>query len=262
VSLLSAAGVCFDYGGRRVLDAVDLALDGGELLGVIGPNGAGKSTLVRLLAGVVRPGAGRVALRGRALADWPSRERAREIALVPQDPRVEFPYTVLEVVLMGRAPHLPALALPGRHDLDLARRALARLEVGELEGRRIDELSGGERQRVFLARALAQEPRVLLLDEPTTHLDLRHQTQLHDVARDLARSGGVAVLSVLHDLNLAAAYCDRLVLLEGGRVACGGPPGQVLQPALLERCFGTRVWVGQHAVTGAPIVLPVAPRGA
>jgi len=164
---------------------------------------------------------------------------------------------VLEVVLMGRAPHLSLLALPGRDDLRIARAALGRLEVAELEARSIDELSGGERQRVFLARALAQQPRALLLDEPTTHLDLRHQTGLHDVARQLCREQGVAVLSVLHDLNLAAAYCDRLVLLDGGRIACAGSPQEVLEPATLERAFGTRVWVGRHALTQAPVVLPV-----
>ena len=170
----------FGYGARSVLDAVDVAVGPGEIVGLIGPNGAGKSTLVRLLAGIVRPGRGVVRLDGRPLADWSRVERARRIALVPQDPRVEFPYTVLEVALMGRAPHLPPLALPRGRDLEIVREVLERLEVAHLAARRIDALSGGERQRVFLARALAQQPAVLLLDEPTTHLDLRHQTGLHD----------------------------------------------------------------------------------
>ncbi len=257
MSLLAADGVRFGYGGRTVLDGVDLAIRPGEIVGLIGPNGAGKSTLVRLLAGILRPAAGTVRLAGRPLAAWTRAERARRLALVPQDPSVEFPYTVLEVVLMGRSPHLPTLALPGRRDLAIARTALARLEVADLEARRMDELSGGERQRVFLARALAQEPAVLLLDEPTTHLDLRHQTQLHDVARARCRQGGVGVLSVLHDLNLAAAYCDRLALLAAGRMVREGRPADVLEPAVLERTFGTRVWVGRHATTHAPVVLPV-----
>jgi iron complex transport system ATP-binding protein len=257
VTLLAADGVCFRYGARTVLDGVDLAIGPGEIVGLIGPNGAGKSTLVRLLAGIIRPMAGVVRLEGRPLAAWTRAERARRLALVPQDPHVEFPYTVLEVVLMGRSPHLPTLALPGRRDLDVARAALARLEVADLEARRMDELSGGERQRVFLARALAQEPAVLLLDEPTTHLDLRHQTQLHDVARARCRQAGVGVLSVLHDLNLAAAYCDRLALLAAGRMVREGRPADVLEPAVLERTFGTRVWVGRHATTHAPVVLPV-----
>jgi len=261
MALLEAAGLRFHYGARRVLDGIDLVLDGGEMVGIIGPNGAGKSTLVRLLAGIVRPASGTIRLRGRPLAAWTRRERAREVALVPQDPRVDFPYTVLEVVLMGRAPHMPALALAGPTDLAVARHALGLLEVADLEARSIDELSGGERQRVFLARALAQEPRLLLLDEPTTHLDLRHQTRLHDVARRRCRDDGVAVLTVMHDLNLAAAYCDRLILLDGGRVGCAGPPAAVLDAAALERAFGTRLWVGRHALTQAPVVLPMPRAG-
>jgi iron complex transport system ATP-binding protein len=257
MSLLAVEGASFRYGPRTVLDGVDLAVAAGEMVGLIGPNGAGKSTLVRLLAGIEHPDGGIVRLDGRPLTAWTRAERARRVALVPQDPRVEFPYTVLEVVLMGRSPHLSTLALPGRRDLEIARAALARLEVGELEARRMDELSGGERQRVFLARALAQEPAVLLLDEPTTHLDLRHQTQLHDVARERCRQAGVGVLSVLHDLNLAAAYCDRLVLLSKGRVAAAGSPAQVLLPDVLEPAFDTRVLVVPHAVTGRPVVLPV-----
>jgi iron complex transport system ATP-binding protein len=261
VSLLAAEGVRFGYGARTVLDGVNLAIERGEMLGLIGPNGAGKSTLVRLLAGILRPTSGAVRLDGRPLSEWTRAARARRLALVPQEPHVEFPYTVLEVVLMGRSPHLSALALPGRRDLDIARAALARLEVADLEARRMDELSGGERQRVFLARALAQEPGILLLDEPTTHLDLRHQTQLHDVARALCRQAGVGVLSVLHDLNLAAAYCDRLLLLAAGRTLSEGPPADVLEPGLLERAFGTRVWVGRHERTHAPVVLPVPDAG-
>ena len=255
--LLDAKGLRFDFGARRVLESVDLTLDDGEMVGIIGPNGAGKSTLVRLLAGILHPSAGTIRLRGRPLASWSRRERAREIALVPQDPRVDFPYSVLEVVLMGRAPHTSALGLAGPHDLAVARGALGLLEVADLEDRSIDELSGGERQRVFLARALAQEPHVLLLDEPTTHLDLRHQTQLHDVARRRCRDDGLAVLTVMHDVNLAAAYCDRLILLAAGRVACAGPPAVVLDAAVLERAFGARLWVGRHALTQAPVVLPM-----
>lgn len=261
MTLLAAEGIRFGYAGRPVLDGVALAVAPGEIVGLIGPNGAGKSTLVRILAGIVRPGAGTVRLAGRPLGDWSRTERARRLALVPQDPRVEFPYTVLEVVLMGRSPHLPTFALPGRHDLDVARAALARLEIADLEARGMDELSGGERQRVFLARALAQEPAVLLLDEPTTHLDLRHQTQLHDVARERCRQGDVGVLTVLHDLNLAAAYCDRLVLIAGGGVVREGPPADVLDATTLERAFGMRVWIGRHPTTHAPVVLPV-PDGA
>jgi len=255
-ALLAAERVSFAYGPRVVLSEVSLAVAPGELVGVIGPNGCGKTTLVRLLSGVLAPRAGSVRLRGAALGTYRRRELARRLAVVPQDPTLEFPFTALEVVLMGRAPHLPALGFPRAHDLAVARAAMARLEVAGLEDRPLDRLSGGERQRVLLARALAQEPEVLLLDEPTTHLDLRHQAGIYDVVAELRRSRGIAVVSVLHDLNLAALYCDRLVLLAGGRVVCEGSPAEVLTPAVLGAAYATEVYVGTNALTGGPIVLP------
>ena len=208
------------------------------------------------------PGAGVVRLDGRPLADWSRRERARRIALVPQDPRVEFPYTVLEVVLMGRAPHLPALALPRGRATSRSSRERAR----SARGRRTSRRAASTRCRAASASACSwrarwrRSRRVLLLDEPTTHLDLRHQTGLHDIARQRCRQDGLGVLSVLHDLNLAAAYCDRLVLLAAGRVVCAGPPADVLEAGTLEAVFGTRVWVGRHGVTAAPVVLPLPRR--
>ena len=226
--LLEADTVSFGYGARQVLRTVSLTLLPGEILGVIGPNGSGKTTLFRLLSGILAPSAGTVRLAGRPLTAYRRREVARRLAVVPQDPTIDFPFTALEVVLMGRAPHLSALAFPRARDLAIAREAMARLEVAEVESRPLDRLSGGERQRVLLARALAQEAEVLLLDEPTTHLDLRHQAGIHDVARALARERGHAVVSVLHDLNLAALFCDRLMLLAGGVVVGQGSPEAVL----------------------------------
>jgi cobalamin transport system ATP-binding protein len=248
--MIEAERVSFAYGRRPVLAGVSLAVAAGELVGVIGPNGGGKTTLVRILSGVLAPDAGSVRLGGRPLAEHRRRELARRLAVVPQDPTLEFPFTALEVVLMGRSPHLAALGFPG------ARAAMARLAVADLENRPLDRLSGGERQRVLLARALAQEPEVLLLDEPTTHLDLRHQAGIYDVVHELARGRGVAVVSVLHDLNLAALYCDRLVLLAGGRVVRDGPPAAVLDAGLLGTAYGTPIDVDRSALTGAPIVLP------
>jgi iron complex transport system ATP-binding protein len=254
---IRAEGVARAYGAHAVLAGVDLAVAAGELVGVIGPNGAGKTTLVRMLSGVTPPDAGRVVLDGRPLAAWAPRERAKTIAVVPQDPHVEFPFTVLEIVLMGRAPHLAGLGFAEATDLAIARGALARLDLGGLEDRRLDALSGGERQRVFLARALAQEPRVLLLDEPTTHLDLRHQAAILEVVREGVRTRGVAALAVLHDLNLAAVACDRLVLLAGGRVAAAGTAAEVLRADAIERAFGTTVHVGRHARADVPTILPL-----
>src|SRR5437762_6485937 len=249
-ALLEAERVSFADGPRVGLSEVSLAVAPGELVGVIGPNGCGKTTLVRLLSGVLAPRAGSVRLRGAALGTYRRRELARRLAVVPQDPTIDFPFTALEVVLMGRAPHLSALAFPRARDLALAREAMARLEVAEVESRPLDRLSGGERQRVLLARALAQEPEVLLLDEPTTHLDLRHQAGIHDVARALARERGHAVVSVLHDLNLAALFCDRLMLLAGGVVVGQGSPEAVLTVDALQQAYQTQVYVGRNSPTG------------
>ena len=257
-SLLAAEGLVFGYRGRPVLEGVDLLLRPGEVLGIIGPNGSGKSTLMRLLAGILRPHAGTIHVGEMPLAAHSRRELARRLALVPQDPRLDFPFTVLEVALMGRSPHLSAMAFAGERDLEIARAALARLDVAHLERRPLDALSGGERQRVFLARALAQEPEVLLLDEPTTHLDLRHVIEMHDVVRDLAQGRGVGVLTVLHDLNLAGATCDRLVLLGAGRVEADGSPAEVLRADVVERVFGARVRI--MAGEGGPLVMPLGLR--
>jgi iron complex transport system ATP-binding protein len=254
---LRAEGVARAYGARAVLASVDLVVRPGELVGLIGPNGAGKTTLVRLLSGVTPPDAGRVLLDGRPIGAWAPRERARSIAVVPQDPHVEFPFTVLEIVLMGRAPYLEGLGFATARDLAIARGALARLDLHGLEDRRLDALSGGERQRVFLARALVQEPRVLLLDEPTTHLDLRHQAAILEVVRDGVRRRGLAALAVLHDLNLAAVACDRLVLLAGGRVVAEGTAADVLRRDTIERAYGASVHVGTHGQADVPTILPL-----
>jgi iron complex transport system ATP-binding protein len=254
---LAAEHVSFGYGRRLVLDDVSLGLDAGEVVGVIGPNGSGKTTLLRLLSGVRVPLRGGIQLDGCPLASHRRREIARRIAVVPQDPTLEFPFTALEVVLMGRAPHLSSLGFPRAEDVATARGALARLAVGDVEDRPLEHLSGGERQRVLLARALAQEPAVLLLDEPTTHLDLRHQVGIYDVVQDLARERGTAVLSVLHDLNLAALYCDRLLLLAGGRIVAAGAPHEVLSAERLAAAYGTAVHVEIHARSGKPVVLPL-----
>ena len=258
--LLEARGVAFAYGRRRVLDGVTVGIAPGELVGVIGPNGGGKTTLVRLLSGVLTPSAGEVLLGGAPLARLVRRDVARRLAVVPQDPVLELPFTALEVVLMGRAPHLPALGFAGDRDVAIARTAMAGLDVGDVEDRSLDRLSGGERQRVLLARALAQEPEVLLLDEPTTHLDLRHQAGIYDVVEALRRERGTGVLCVLHDLNLAAAYCDRLVLLAGGRVVREGRPHDVLTVEVLRAAYGAEVHVGVNRLTGDPLVVPLASR--
>jgi iron complex transport system ATP-binding protein len=257
---LEADGLGHAYGGRAVLHDVGLTLGAGELVGLIGPNGAGKSTLVRLLAGITTPQQGEVRLAGEPLRSYGRRALARAIAFVPQDPRIEFPFNVLEVVLMGRAPYLTGLGFATATDVELARAALAQLELDGLESRDLDSLSGGERQRVFLARALVQDPRVLLLDEPTTHLDLRHQATILEVVRRRVRTEGLGAVAVLHDLNLAAIACDRLVLLAAGRIAAAGTAAAVLTSERLAAVFGARVCVERLDGSGRPAVLPLALR--
>lgn len=254
---IDARGLRFSYGRAPVIDDVSLTLAAGEMLGVIGPNGSGKSTLVRLLSGVVRPSAGTIQIHGRAIAEYSRRDLARAIAVVPQDTVIEFPFSVTEVVLMGRSPHLGGFAFEGDRDLDVARRAMQRTGVLELADRSIHELSGGERQRVILARALAQEASILLLDEPAAFLDIRHEVEIYDLLQALQREGK-SVLTVLHDLNLAALYCDRVALLKAGRLVRVGTPAEVITYSLLTEVYETEVYVDVNAVTGAINVLPLS----
>lgn len=256
---LEACALRFAYGERVVLDGVSLALSAGEMLGVIGPNGSGKSTLLRLLSGVRAPLAGEVRVWGRRLADLSRRALGRTIAVVPQETSIEFPFSVTEVVLMGRSPHLSGFALESERDVQVAHEAMRRTGVLDLARRAVHELSGGERQRVILARALAQEADILLLDEPAAFLDIRHQVELYDLLQDL-QDEGKSIITVLHDLNLAALYCDRVALLKAGRVMRVGGPAAVITHAALAEVYETDVQVETNPVTGAVNVLPLGRR--
>ena len=247
--------VSFRYGGTPALEDVSLSARSGEFVGLVGPNGAGKSTLVRLLAGLLAPERGRVRLAGLDPSSAPRRQVARLCALVPQEPRLTWPFTVREVVMMGRAPRQGLLALPGPLDHGAVEGALRACDLVNLADRRIDALSGGERRRVFFARALSQEPRVLLFDEPTAFLDLGHQVAAMRMAQAAAR-GGLCVLAVLHDLNLAAAACDRLVVMSRGQVVADGGPAEVLTAERVREVWEVPVWRGENARSGAPVVLP------
>ena len=235
------------YGARRVLEGVDLALAPGSVTAILGPNGSGKTTLLRLLAGLLAPTAGRVLLGERPLDEIPRRELARAVALVGVEPEIPFAWTALEIVLMGRAPHLAAGRLEGAAEIERARAALARLDAAPLAHRAITELSAGERQRVLLARGLCQQTPALLLDEPTSHLDPAHALRLASILRELAADGR-AIAWVAHDLNLAARGADRLVFLRHGRVAAAGSPDEVLTEATIRQVFG----VGGRRVEGPP----------
>jgi iron complex transport system ATP-binding protein len=236
--LIEACGLGAGYRGRAVLKDIGVALRPGERVALVGPNGAGKSTLVRALAGTLLPSAGSVLLEGRPLGAWTRREIARRIAVVPQESDVAFAFTAREVVAMGRAPHQSGLLRESAEDRRQVDAALQRCDLGALEARRLDELSGGERRLVALARALAQRSRILLLDEPAAHLDLRHAARVHAIAREEAHERRVAVLSVMHDLNAAARWAERIVVVCEGRVRADGSPATALDAALLSEVFG------------------------
>jgi len=257
-SLLTVRDLSVAYGQRTVLRDVSLDVAAGEMVGLIGPNGSGKTTLLRAVTRVVRPATGRVSLLGDDTAFLPQAELARRIAVVPQNPPLPEAFTVWEVVLMGRTPHLRLLQSEGKADLEVVRRALAETDIMPLAGRRIGELSGGERQRVVIARALAQQTPVLLLDEPTAQLDLGHQATVWGMVQRLCREQGLAVVAAVHDLSIAAQFCSRLVLLKDGSVVAEGQPDEVLTPAMLEQVYGTQVYVLRHPVNGRPVVLPAA----
>jgi iron complex transport system ATP-binding protein len=255
VSALALSGLGVSLGGARVLAGVDLALAEGELLLLAGRNGAGKTTLLRAAAGLVAPDAGGISLGGRPLASFSRREVARRIAFLSQETAIPFPFTAGQVVLLGRTPHLGPLAFESKADLAAAERALARLGLEALADRSVLGLSGGERQLVQLARVLAQEAPVLLLDEPTAHLDLAHRALVARCLGDLAREGR-ALLVVSHDLA-AARHASRVALLAGGRILASGPPAEVIRPDLLRAAFGVEAEV--IATRAGPLVLPVSP---
>ena len=246
-------------GAPEAVAGASIAVARGEVVGVIGPNAAGKSTLARLCSGLLTPQQGTVSLQGEPMAKLSRRERARRVAFLPQHPPHDLSFTAREVALMGRAPHLGLWALEGPRDFERAHAGLREMDALELADRPVSQLSGGERQRVFLARAFAQEAAVLVLDEPTAALDLAHQVLLVSALRRRAREGGGALL-VLHDLALAGAACDRLVLLDRGRVVAEGPPAVVLRPEVLSPVYGTEVEVVANPVTGQPLVAPRIPR--
>ncbi|HLC41232.1 MAG TPA: ABC transporter ATP-binding protein [Methylomirabilota bacterium] len=261
MALLELADVAFTYSSsanrtrtRFGLSGINCSVEEGEILGVIGPNSAGKTTLIRLLSKVLAPTSGVILLGGRRLSEMSRWEVAREIAVVPQDLPSGLPFTVAELVLMGRYPHRPGRYFEDERDRRTAEQAMRVTGVLDLAGQPFERLAGGERQRAVLARALAQEPRVLLLDEPTAHLDLRYQAETAGLLRRLNRERGVTILLVSHDLNLAAELSNRLLLLADGRIQMIGPPEHVINEELLEAVYGCPVHVGKNPESGRPNV--------
>ena len=238
---LEIRGLTAGYGEREVLQDVSLRLAAGEVVALAGPNGAGKTTLLRVASGTLPAWRGAVRWQGEDLLALPPRLRARRMAVVPQARQAPPTFTVYQTVMLGRTPYLSWLGVPGPRDRAAVRRALEQTDLTGLAHRMLGQLSGGEQQRVLLARALAQETPLLLLDEPTTHLDLRHQVALLKMVRRLSRENGLTVLMVLHDLNLAARFADRIALFSRGQVVAAGTPREVLTPALIAEVYQTKV---------------------
>ena len=253
--MLKIQSLSVSYGARRVLHEVSLDVRNGEVLALIGPNGAGKSTLIRAVSGVI-PYSGHVRTNGDDFASLSTIQRARYIATVPQAVSLPPAYSVWETVLFGRTPHLGFLGQPSQKDEEIARQALARVSALPFAERRVGELSGGEQQRILLARALCQSTPILLLDEPTAHLDLQYQVGLLELVQELAHKDDLAVLVALHDLNLAAHYADRIALMVAGNIKALGKPKEVLQADLIQEAYCLPVKVVRHPFLDLPLVLP------
>jgi iron complex transport system ATP-binding protein len=252
MSILELERIGFKYGENWVLQNVTLAVEKGEFFGVLGPNGSGKTTLLSLIDGILLPCEGEIRLKGNVPGRMKRRDLARLVAVVPQEASWIFPLTVEEVVLMGRTPYMGSLAFESDRDFSVSRSAMEAVDLLPLRARLMEELSGGERQRVWIARALAQEPEIILLDEPTSSLDIAHRIGTFDLIRRLSRNAGLTVVSVTHDINLASMYCDRIALFEDGQLHALGHPGEVLTESNIREVYGVNVIVDRHPLNGLP----------
>ena len=256
--MLIVDDIHFAYKDAFTLNGLCLEAAEGELVGIVGPNGAGKSTLLRVISGVLEPTQGHIRFDGVDLASLKPSQRARVVSTVPQSPQLPLHFRLLDLVMMGRNPYLRLLEWEGEKDLEISRKAMELTDTWNLADRLIGSLSGGERQRGMVAMALAQEAPVLLLDEPTSSLDLAHQTGIMNLVRDVQRQRGGAIVVAMHDLTLAAQYCDRLVMLSEGRGYAEGAPGEVLTRENILRVYQANVLVLDHPLGGTPVVLPVS----
>ncbi len=245
------------YGENQVLKDISFSIPKGDFFIVIGPNGSGKTTLMKNMSGIRKNEKGRIRILDRSLNQYRAKALAKMLALVPQDSSADFPFTAMELVLMGRTPYLGILGFPQKEDMEIAAQALTFTGVDNLSHRRLTELSGGERQLVYIARAICQEPEIILLDEPTAALDLAHQVRIMDLMERLKMEKGITVVMVSHDLNLAAMYGDTLLLLKEGRIVKSGTPEDVLKFDVLEDTYGCEILVEQSSLGKYPRVTPV-----
>ena len=248
---LTVSSLTFSYPQKEVLTGIDFTAQSGEVLGVIGPNGSGKTTLLKCLRLALRPQDGTIKLNHKSIMEWSRSKLARFFAVVPQSPVISFPFSVLDIVMMGRTPHMTRFQREGRNDFDIVREAMRLTSVDHLYDRPVSELSGGETQRVIISRALAQQPHILLLDEPTSQLDINHQIEVMKLVQDLAKSKGILIILISHDLNLSMRYCDKLLLLNDGEVYAHGTPTEVLTPEAIRKVYGVEAQVSYNTAIGS-----------
>ncbi len=253
-SLLKVESVSFRYGQREILHDIRFEARSGDFIGLIGPNGSGKTTLLKVIDGAIHPNRGTVRIEGKDVSLLERDELARKVAVVAQENQLIFNFSAFEVVLMGRFPHLKGFGFETEHDHQICRRAMELTETIVFADRPVQELSGGERQRVFIARAIAQEPELILFDEPTAFLDLKHQVQFFDLIQELNEQKGLTVITVSHDINLAAAYCHELILLSNGRIHKKGRPVEVVTEDDISQVYGECVLVDTSPVGAVPRV--------
>jgi iron complex transport system ATP-binding protein len=252
--ILKINNIGFRYDDKQVLDDISLDVYPGEIIGILGPNGSGKSTLLRIMDGVLAPQRGKLEINGKPYGHLSRKELAREVAMVSQEQHFRFSFSCVEVVMMGRFPHLKAIQFENKNDLSIVMDALRATHALEFSERSIHDLSGGERQRVLIARALAQEPRVMLLDEPTSFLDLKFKREIFRLVSSLSKEKGLAVVIVSHDIDLVSQYCSRVILLKKGSVYRAGAPDDVITSENIEDVYECPVLVDQNPLSGRPRV--------
>lgn len=256
--ILSVENLYFRYNTAEItLSDINFGIQKGDFLGIIGPNSCGKSTLLNCISRVLVPDDGKIYLNQVALSKWNSKQVAQFLAVVPQDTTISFDFSNFDVVMMGRSPFLGRFQLEGAEDYDIVEQAMALTDTWHLRKKSVNAISGGERQRVILARALAQKPQLLLLDEPTSHLDINHQMELLDLLLELNETTNLTIIWVSHDLNLAAEYCEKLLLMENGKVFRLGSPNEVIQSHIIRKVYGANVVISENPVTGSPMITPL-----
>jgi len=258
-AILQLKDVSFAYHQDPVVQRISLQVEPGEFIGILGPNGSGKSTLLKLLGGILKPDSGTVLLREKELHDYKRKILAQSIAWLPQEHAMAFSFQVGEIVLMGRHPYLSSMTFEGQKDFDIADQAMRTTDTTHLSERQFTDISGGEKQRVMMACAITQEPEVLLLDEPTTALDIKYQLEIINILDRLNRNDGMTLILAMHDLHLASRYCRRLILIDQGKIVKDGTPEEVLQKEILENVYGVQLKVFHDPEDGSIMISPETP---